>query len=162
MRMCAVSYGRHNMKKLFKSFLALVMVAALGISAAIPSMAAEYEMTGIDPESVSMTNTEGRAGTQVGGMSGKCNIKEGSIIGTCYVGTGAKTIEVTITGVSGLIILEFDNLTTGDHRSLTAIGGQEKYSLEYASTLDSGDWQCSVRMCQNKASNCYYDINFYR
>lgn len=150
------------MNKLFKSFVALCMVAVLAIGGSVTAMAAECEAPDTELEVVSATEMESRFGSQVGGMSGKCTIKKGSVIGTCYVGTGAKTIEVTITGVSGIIILQFDNLTTGDHRSLTAIGGQEDYALTYVSTMDSGDWQCSVLMCDNNAYNCSYDINFYR
>lgn len=149
------------MKKFFKSFVALFMVAVLGIGVSVPAMAADYEMAGAELETVSTTEMESRAGTQVGGMSGTCTIKAGSIIGSCYVGTGAKTIEVTITGVSGIIILQFDNLNTGDQRSFTAIGG-DTHSLEYVSALASGDWQCSVLLCDHNAWNCSYDINFYR
>ena len=150
------------MNKLFKSFVALCMVAVLAIGGSVTAMAAECEAPDTELEVVSTTEMESRFGAQVGGMSGRCTIREGSVIGTCYVGTGAKTIEVTITGVSGIIILKFDNLTTGDHRSFTAIGGQVDHALTYVSTMDSGDLQCSVQMCDNNASNCSYDIGFYR
>lgn len=162
MRMCAVSYRRYNMNKLFKSFVALCLVAALAIGGSVTAMAAECEAPDPQLEVASATEMESRYGAQVGGMSGTCNIRAGSVIGTCYVGTGAKTIEVTITGVSGIIILYFDNLTTGDHRSFTAIGGQQDHALTYVSNLDAGDWQCSVYMCDNNKSNCSYDIDFYR
>lgn len=162
MRMCAVSYRRYNMSKLFKVFVTFCMVTALAIGGSVPAMAAEGEATNTALEAVSTTKMESRAGAQVGGMSGTCTIKPGSVIGTCYVGTGAKTIEVTITGVSGFIILQFDNLTTGDRVNLTAVGGQKDYSLTYASALDSGDWRCSVLSCANNASNCSFDIDFYR
>lgn len=150
------------MKNIFKSFVALFMVAVLGIGWSVPAMAAECEAIDTKLEVVSTTEMESRVGAQVGGMSGKCTIKAGSVIGACYVGTGAKTIEVTITGVKGIIILQFDNLDTGDQRSFTAIGGQLEHRLEYASILNSGDWRCTVLMCDNNASNCSFDINFYR
>ena len=150
------------MNKLFKQFVALCMVVVFAIGGSVTAMAAECEAPGNEMEVVSTTEMESRAGTQVGGMSGKCTVKAGSVIGTCYVGTGAKTIEVTITGVSGIINLQFDNLTTGDQRSFTAIGGQVDHSLTYVSTLDSGDWRCTVQRCDKSASNCSFDINFYR
>lgn len=162
MRMRAVSYRRYNMNKLFKSFVALCLVAALAIGGSVTAMAAECEAPDPQLEVASATEMESRYGAQVGGMSGKCTIREGSVIGTCYVGTGAKTIEVTITGVSGIIILQFDNLTTGDQRIFTAIGGQVEHRLEYVSVLDSGDWQCTVQTCDHNARNCSFDINFYR
>ena len=160
--MCTISSRRYNMKKFFKSFVALFMVVVFGIGVTVPAMAAESEVTDTKLEVVSTTEMESRIGTQVGGMNGKCTIKAGSVISSCYVGTGAKTIEVTITGVSGIIILQFDNLNTGDQRTFTAIGGQVQHRVEYASMLDSGDWRCTVLMCDNNASNCGYDINFYR
>ena len=150
------------MKNIFKSFVALFMVAVLGIGWSVPAMAAECEAIDTKLEVVSTTEMESRVGAQVGGMSGKCTIKAGSVIGACYVGTGGKTIEVTITGVKGIIILQFDNLSTGDQRTFTAIGGQVKHRVEYASILNSGDWRCTVLMCDNNASNCSFDINFYR
>ena len=150
------------MKNIFKSFVALFMVAVLGIGWSVPAMAAESEVTDTKLEVVSTTEMESRVGTQVGGMNGECTIKAGSVISSCYVGTGAKTIEVTITGVKGIIILQFDNLSTGDQRTFTAIGGQVKHRVEYASILNSGDWRCTVLMCDNNASNCSFDINFYR
>ena len=149
------------MSKLFKVFVTFCMVTALAIGGSVPTMAAEGEETNTALEAVSTTEMESRAGVQVGGTSGHCTIKPGSVIGTCYVSTGAKTIEVTITGVSGFIILQFDNLNTGDRANLTATGGQTS-SVTYVSTLDSGDWQCSVLTCKNNASNCSFDINFYR
>lgn len=160
--MCAISSRRYNIKNIFKSFVALFMVAVLGIGWSVPAMAAECEAIDTKLEVVSTTEMESRVGAQVGGMSGKCTIKAGSVIGACYVGTGAKTIEVTITGVKGIIILQFDNLDTGDKRTFTAIGGQLEHRLEYASILNSGDWRCTVLMCDNNASNCSFDINFYR
>ena len=151
------------MNKFFKACVALMMVAVLGMGVAVPAMAAECEATGTEPEVVSVTDMESRVGIQVGGMDGNDGtIKAGSVLGSCYVGTGAKTIEVTITGVSGIIILQFDNLNTGDQRTFTAIGGQVNHRLEYVSRLDSGDWRCTVLMCDNNAWGCSFDINFYR
>lgn len=124
-------------------------------------MAAEYEATDAGVEAVSMTEMEDRAGTQVGGMSGKANIRAGATLGTCYVPARAKTIEVTITGVKGIIVLKFTNQDTGDFRSFDAIGG-DTHSLEYASSMDAGNWTVSVSMCDNNAWNCSYDIKFYR
>ena len=162
MRMCAVLYRRYNMNKLFKAFVALMMVAVLGIGVSVPAMAAECEAPDTELEVISTTEMESRLGIQVGGMDGPCTIKAGSVLGTCYVGTGAKTIEVTITGVSGIIILQFDNMDTGDQRTFTAIGGQVEHRLEYVSVLDSGDWRCTVLMCDKNAWDCSFDINFYR
>lgn len=162
MRMCAVSYRRYNMNKLFKSFVALCLVAALAIGGSVTAMAAECEVPDPQLEVASATEMESRYGAQIAGMSGPCTIKAGSVLGTCYVGAGAKTIGVTITGVSGIIILYFDNLTTGDHRSFTAIGGQQNHTLTYVSALDAGDWQCTVYTCDKNASDCSFDINFYK
>lgn len=150
------------MNKLFKSFVALCMVAVLAIGGSVTAMAAECEAPDTELEVVSTTEMESRVGIQVGGMDGKGTIKAGSVLGSCYVGTGAKTIEVTITGVSGIIILQFDNLNTGDQRTFTAIGGQVEHRLEYVSVLDSGDWRCTVLTCDHNAWNCIFDINFYR
>ena len=150
------------MNKLFKSFVALMMVAVLGMGVAVPAMAAECEAPDTELEVVSTTEMESRYGTRIARMNGTCTIKAGSVIDTCEIGAGAKTIEVTINGVSGIIILYFDNLTTGDHRSFTAIGGQLNHALTYVSTLDAGVWQCSVYTCDNNASNCSYEIDFYR
>lgn len=150
------------MKNFFKSFVALFMVAVLGIGVSVPAMAADYEIAGAELEAGSTTEMENRLAIRVGGSSGTCTIRPGSVIGTFDVGTGAKTIKVSITGVSGIIILYFDNLVTGDHRSFTAIGGQLGHSLTYVSPLDDGPWKCSVYLCDNNASGCSYDIGFYR
>ena len=150
------------MNKLFKAFVALMMVAVLGIGISVPAMAAECEAPDTELEVVSTTEMESRLGDWVGGDSGKCTIRPGSVIDWFNVGTGAKTIEVTITGVSGIIILYFDNLVTGDQRIFTAIGGQLRHTLTYVSPLDDGLWKCSVYACDNNASGCSYDINFYR
>ena len=150
------------MNKLFKAFVALMMVAVLGIGISVPAMAAECEAPDTELEVVSTTEMESRLGDRVGGDSGKCTIRPGSVIDWFNVGTGAKTIEVTITGVSGIIILYFDNLVTGDQRIFTAIGGQGEHRLEYVSVLDSGDWRCTVLMCDKNAWDCSFDINFYR
>lgn len=162
MRMCTISSRRYNMKNFFKSFVALMMVAVLGMGISVPAMAAECEAPDTELETVSTTEMESRLGGWVGGKSGTCTIKPGSVIERFNVGTGAKTIEVSITGVSGIIILYFDNLTTGDHRSFTAIGGQLDHAITYVSPLDSGLWKCSVYMCDNNASDCSYEIDFYR
>ena len=162
MRMYVVSYRRYNMNKLFKSFVALMTVAVLGIGISVPAMATECEVTDTELEVVSTTEMKSRLGNWVGGGSGTCTIRPGSVIGWFNVGTGAKTIGVTITGVSGIIILYFDNLVTGDQRIFTAIGGQLRHTLTYVSPLDDGLWKCSVYACDNNASGCSYDINFYR
>lgn len=159
--MCAVSYRRYNMNKLFKSFVALMMVAVLGMGVAVPAMAAECEATDTELEVVSTTEMENRAGVQIGGISGNTTIRKGHVIGTCYLKERAKTIEVSIDGVSGIVILQFDNDDTGDHRSFTATGGVP-HSLTYVSSMDPGDWTVSVLMCENNGSECPFDINFYR
>ena len=149
------------MNKLFKSFVALMMVAVLGMGVAIPAMAAECEATDTEMEVVSTTEMETRAGTQIGGMSGSCTIRKGSVLGTCYVPNTAKTIEATVWGVNGIVILRFTNEDTGDFRSITLIGG-ETHSLEYVSYMDKGNWKVTVEMCQNNAGNCSFDIKFFR
>lgn len=148
------------MNKLFKSFVALMMVAVLGMGVAVPAMAAECETTDTELEVVSTTEMETRA-TQIGGMSGKCTIKKGSVLGTCYVPNVAKTIEATVWGVNGIVILKFTNEDTGDFRSITLVGG-ETHSLEYVSYMDKGNWTATVEMCQNNAYNCTFDIKFFR
>ena len=149
------------MNKLFKSFVALMMVAVLGMGVAIPAMAAECEATDSEMEVVSTTEMETRAGTQIGGMSGSCTIRKGSVLGTCYPPNTPKTIEATVWGVNGIVILRFTNEDTGDFRSITLIGG-ETHSLEYVSYMDKGNWKVTVEMCQNNASNCSFDIKFFR
>ena len=149
------------MKNFLKSFVALFMVAVLGIGVSVPAMAADYEMAGTELEAVSMTETDSRAGTQVGGMAGQADIRPGASLGTCFVSSRAKTIEVTLKDISGIVILRFTNQDTGDFRSFTAIGGQT-HSLEYVSSMDAGNWNVSVLLCDNNANNCRFDIKFFR
>lgn len=150
------------MKNLFKSFVALFMVVVFVIGGSVPTMAAEYGPTDAELVDVSVTEMENRAGTQVGGMSGKTDIRVGAVLGTCYVPVRAKTIEVTITGVSGIINLEFINQETGDARVFTVIGNDPPHSLEYVSSMDVGNWTASVSTCSKTAKNCSFDIKFYR
>ena len=161
MRMCAVSYRRYNMNKLFKSFVALMMVAVLGMGVAVPAMADECETTDTELEVVSTTEMETRADTQIGGMSGSCTIRKGSVLGTCYVPNVAKSIEAKVDGVSGIVVLRFTNVDTDDFRSITLVGG-ESHKLTYTSYMDKGNWKATVEMCQNNASDCSFDIKFFR
>ncbi len=40
-------------------------------------------------------------------------------------------VALCMVAVLAIIILQFDNLTTGDHRNFTAIGGQRDHALTY-------------------------------
>lgn len=149
------------MKRFFKLFVSLFMVAVLGIGISVSVMATDYEVAGAEQEDISSIEVENKTGDQIGGMSGYVNIRPGANLGTCYVPGRARTIEVSINGVRGNIILKFTNEDTGDFRTFGAIGNST-HSLEYVSSMDAGNWNVSVMLCDNNANNCSFNIKFYK
>lgn len=160
------------MRRFFNVIVSTVLATVLMVGSTVPAMAAEQDVAVSENtiasddvqnelNSETANDAENRAGDLIGRMSVEADIYPGANIGTTHVGGRAKTIEVTITGITGIVVLKFTNEETGDFRTFDAIGGQTR-SLEYVSSMDSGEWNVKVLSSNKKANDCGFTVSFYR